>query len=84
MFTKKIIALEKRKKLRQIELDNVHDIDADHMMSEMYKNDLMVEIMHIDHELDYERSMKPIRYAALIFSVVSAGLLLFIVLSEIL
>jgi hypothetical protein len=84
MFRKKIIALEEKKKLRKIDLSMVHDIGADPMTAEMYKNDLMVEIMHIDNEINYERSMKPIRYAALIFSVVSAGLLLFIVLSEIL
>lgn len=84
MFNKKIIALEEKKKLREIELSLVHEIGAEPMTTEMYKNDIMVEIMHISNELDYERSMKPLRYAALIFAVVSALLLVYIVMSEIL
>jgi hypothetical protein len=84
MFNKKIIALEEKKKLREIELSLVHEIGAEPMTTEMYKNDIMVEIMHISNELDYERSMKPLRYAAVIFAVVSALLLVYILISEIL
>jgi hypothetical protein len=84
MFNKKIIALEEKKKLREIELSLVHEIGAEPMTTEMYKNDIMVEIMHISNELDYERSMKPLRYAAVIFAAVSALLLVYILISEIL
>lgn len=84
MFNKKIIALEQKKKLREIELSLVYDIGAEPMVTEMYKNDIMVEIMHIDNELDYERTMKPLRYAAVIFAVVSALGIVYIVISEIL
>jgi hypothetical protein len=84
MFNKKIIALEQKKKLREIELSLVHEIGAEPMTTEMYKNDIMHEIMYISNELDYERSMKPLRYAAVIFAVVSALLLVYIVISEIL
>ena len=84
MFNKKIIALEEKKKLREIELSLVHEIGAEPMTTEMYKNDIMHEIMYISNELDYERSMKPLRYAAVIFAVVSALLLVYIVISEIL
>jgi len=84
MFNKKIIALEEKKKLREIELSLVHEIGAEPMTTEMYKNDIMHEIMYISNELDYERSMKPLRYAALIFAAVSALLLVYILISEIL
>lgn len=84
MFNKKIIALEQKKKLREIELSLVHEIGAEPMTTEMYKNDIMHEIMYISNELDYERSMKPLRYAALIFAAVSALLLVYILISEIL
>lgn len=84
MFNKKIIALEQKKKLREIELSLVHEIGAEPMTTEMYKNDIMHEIMYISNELDYERSMKPLRYAAVIFAVVSALLLVYILISEIL
>jgi hypothetical protein len=84
MFNKKIIALEQKKKLREIELSLVHEIGAEPMTTEMYKNDIMHEIMYISNELDYERSMKPLRYAAVIFAAVSALLLVYILISEIL
>jgi hypothetical protein len=84
MFNKKIIALEEKKKLREIELSLVHEIGAEPMTTEMYKNDIMHEIMYISNELDYERSMKPLRYAAVIFAAVSALLLVYILISEIL
>jgi hypothetical protein len=84
MFNKKIITLEQKKKLREIELSLVHEIGAEPMTTEMYKNDIMHEIMYISNEIDYERSMKPLRYAAVIFAVVSALLLVYIVISEIL
>lgn len=84
MFNKKIIALEQKKKLREIELCLVHEIGAEPMVIEMYKNDIMVDIMHINNELDYERSMKPLRHAHLIFTVVLALLLVYILISKIL
>jgi hypothetical protein len=84
MFRKKIIVLEEKKKLRKIDLSMVHDIGADPMTAEMYKNDLMVEIMHIDNEINYERSMRPIRCAAVIFAAVAILLVVYIVISEIL
>lgn len=77
MFDKKIKDLQEKRKLRQIELDNVHEITSDPMLSEMYKNDLMVEIMHLDNEVDFEKSMKPFRYAILVFIVASTAMLLY-------
>jgi hypothetical protein len=77
MFDKKIKELEAKKKLRQIDLDMTHDVASDPMMSELYKSDLMVEIMHIKKAIEFEKAMRPLRLMLLFATVVSSLMLLY-------
>jgi hypothetical protein len=75
MFDKKIKELEAQKKLRKIDLDMVHDTPSDPMMAELYKNNIMVEIMQIDNAIEFEKAMKPFKYM-LSFAAVASLLML--------
>ncbi len=77
MFDKKIKELEAKKKLRQIDLDMTHDVASDPMMSELYKSDLMVEIMHIEEAIEFEKAMRPLKLMLLFAMVVSSLMLLY-------
>lgn len=63
MFKKKIKRLTEQKKLRENDLKMLHETPADPMMAEMYRSDLLTEIMLLDEEIEFEHSMLPIRYA---------------------
>jgi hypothetical protein len=79
MFDKKIKDLEAKKKLRQIDLDMTHDVASDPMMSELYKSDLMVEIMHIEEAIEFEKAMRPLKLMLLFAMVVSSLMLLYMI-----
>lgn len=81
MFDKKIKELEAQKKLRQIDLDMTHDVASDPMMSELYKSDLMVEIMHIEEAIEFEKAMRPIKLM-LLFATVASSLMLLYMLAK--
>ena len=81
MFDKKIKELEAQKKLRQIDLDMIHDVASDPMMSELYKSDLMVEIMHIEEAIEFEKAMRPIKLM-LLFATVASSLMLLYMLAK--
>jgi len=81
MFDKKIKELEAKKKLRQIDLDMTHDVASDPMMSELYKSDLMVEIMHIEKAIEFEKAMRPLRLM-LLFATVASSLMLLYMLAK--
>jgi hypothetical protein len=75
MFKKKIKELEAKKKLREIDLHMVHDTPSDPMMAELYRNDLMVELMHIENAIEFEKAMLPFKYM-LSFAAVASLLML--------
>ena len=81
MFDKKIKELEAKKKLRQIDLDMTHDVASDPMMSELYKSDLMVEIMHIEEAIEFEKAMRPLKLM-LLFATVASSLMLLYMLAK--
>jgi hypothetical protein len=81
MFDKKIKELEAKKKLRQIDLDMTHDVASDPMISELYKSDLMVEIMHIEEAIEFEKAMRPIKLM-LLFATVASSLMLLYMLAK--
>lgn len=75
MFKRKIKRLIEQKKLREIDLKMLHETPADPMMAEMYRSDLLTEIMLLDEEIEFELSMLPIKYAF-----ISVGAITFIAL----
>lgn len=81
MFDKKIKELEAKKKLRQIDLNMTHDVASDPMMSELYKSDLMVEIMHIEEAIEFEKAMRPLKLM-LLFATVASSLMLLYMLAK--
>jgi hypothetical protein len=81
MFDKKIKELEAKKKLRQIDLDMTHDVASDPMISELYKSDLMVEIMHIEEAIEFEKAMRPLKLM-LLFATVASSLMLLYMLAK--
>ena len=82
MFDKKIKALEARKKQREIDLQLVHDTPSEPMIAEMYKSDILIEIMHIENEIEFEKVLKPFRYAILGFIVLSSALLMYAIIKK--
>ena len=81
MFDKKIKDLEAKKKLREIDLHMVHDTPSDPMMAELYRNDLMVELMHIENAIEFEKAMRPLKLM-LLFATVASSLMLLYMLAK--
>lgn len=82
MFKKKIKELEAKKKLREIDLMIVHDSPTDPMIAELYKSNILVDIMHIENEIEFEKSMLPFKYMLLGFTVVSSLLLVWALIKK--
>ena len=82
MFNKKIKELEVRKKLREIDLMVMHDTPCDPIIGEIYKSNVLVDIMHIENEIEFEKAMKPFKYMLLGFTVVSSLLLMWDIIKK--
>lgn len=82
MFNRKIKALEAKKKLREIDLMVAHDTPTDPIIAELYKSNILVDIMHIESEIEFEKSMMPFKYMLLGFTVVSSLLLVWALIKK--
>jgi hypothetical protein len=82
MFNKKIKELEAQKKLREIDLKMVHDVASDPMMSELYKSDLMVDIMHIESKIQFEKAMKPFKYMIILTILASTCMFAYLIIKR--
>ena len=82
MFDKKIKELKARKKLREIDLMVMHDTPCDPIVGEIYKSNVLVDIMHIENEIEFEKSMKPFKYMLLGFTVVSSLLVIYAIIKK--
>jgi hypothetical protein len=51
------------------------------MISELYKSDLMVEIMHIEEAIEFEKAMRPLKLM-LLFATVASSLMLLYMLAK--
>lgn len=78
MFKKKINELTRLKKLREYELLTIADTDCEPIMAEMYKSDLLTEIMFIEEELTFQEGIRPFKIIMFGFAVLSLILLLMV------
>jgi hypothetical protein len=82
MFNKKIKELEAQKKLREIDLKMVHDTPSDPMISEIHKNDLMIDIMHIESKIQFEKAMKPFKYMIILTILASTCMFAYLIIKR--
>ena len=70
MYTKKMKRLIQHRNGLVDRLNSVHDAVSDPNIKAIYQSDLQYELMKVENEIDFEMSMRPLRWMLATFVVV--------------